>query len=1126
MKIIGKLRDDLLLNRVVLFLGAGVGQAAGLLGSTGLAEYLYEKAGCPEKLKQYKTDLPRLVAGLDGDPYFTRQFSNKHLLDYFNDKSKYTNLIYHQKLLKLPCWKTIYTTNYDISLELAENSSQERRIIPIVDAKDKTQLRSRDENKLKYFKIHGCAKLLEWSPELAPYLVLTRRDFRESLDRKRPLLEELKNYLYDYQCSIVFLGFSVQHGENDVVLSNVQEAYDSIANTIHQPFKPFAVLKNVNDDTRFDLDHSDITLLEGSFENFVDEVERIMVEKDITNQPIKSREDKIYVTVNGNTISLSKELSEQNLYQFSFYYDSYFDDKISQSKIITKDSLIDRWKTQPSDLFLATDRYIKRSQFVDFSRQISLLVEEVRRTKSTHILQIKGDRASGKSVIVKQLSRYAYEQLNIPVLFLNPNSVFSCETANGSVVEVQGWDVRYIDKFISQLYQEQTESIVPVTIIVADHQLHKKTSIDILLKYLENHNKPCVLLITSNTSASYNESKCHQDRIFSLYKIVDITIKKDLDDFEIEELFTSVRRDRPEIETRKQFLIDKAKTDCHRDLLFILYTWFDHNYRRLEEIIIEESEKLTQQEDSLRKLYLTVALFHQYNYSPRISLCAEAQHINIADFYALNATPIFKAFLKLTVAPYDADQTEQLAFTRHPKFASLVIGHLLNNPDEQIEYMAKVLECAKLSDLQFVQDFLIMVFTSHETSFNIAQVTKLKEASEKRFADDWVLNHQFGSYLIRENTNLDGARYYLDKAISTVDNEISKSSIIHSLGNLKFAMYRNETEKNKSLIHYREAEDYFASSRTLRSVPEEHGYVTNIDIISFRLDNEPLDNRQQAQLIGKKNGLIFEALTVVPAKRQNYLLRRIQAGGASSFSELSPKHREILQDDIDQGHASPLLLDYYLRDLLSRPKEKTWLKIKSLIGQYSKHNDIATIIVTALASKKAFVTRADNRFEKLRVLFERIIKTQDEKISFILVAEYIRLLMIDALVLNKFDYLRSIIPETFTVFRDFKPRFLGNEYILPNEYYLFDEDSDSIRKKLFSEKSTYFEDQDKGKRYTQNIKKMWDSSDKFFPIVMDIPSGFFIKGIRQEIPYFSSNITLEFSIKYSYDGFFGYNITS
>lgn len=1124
MKIIGKLRDDIISDRVVLFLGAGVGQAAGLLGTEELAKFLYEKAGSPEEFKKYSSDLSRLVAGFDCNTNFTRQFTNKLLSDYFNEKSNYKNLSYHKKLLQLPCWKSIYTTNYDICLELSEDSSQNRRLIPIVDGKDTTILRNRDANKLKYFKIHGCARSLEYSPEKAPALVLTRRDFRESLERKRPLIEELTNYLIDYQCSIVFLGFSVQYGENDVILANVQSSYDSLASTIHQPFRPFAVLKNVDEDTRFDLEHSDITLIEGSFENFIDEVEKIK-----QNQPIESSshfeiKENIYISANGGTTSFPKELIEQNLNQFSIYYDSYLEEKKLQERCFSNDHLIDRWKTQPSDMFLATNRYIKRSQFDTFFKKLSSIIKEAYTKKSSHIFHITGDRASGKSVMVKQLARHAYEQLNIPVLFLNPNAATS-ESENGKPVEIQGWNVRLIDKFLSNLHrQKDTDTNPPVTLLVADHQFHKQFSIDILLKYLENHNKPCVLLLTSNIVSS-DDKKPSNERIFNLYKMIEVSINKHLNDFEIDDLFNSVRRDRPEIETRRQFLIKKAKDDCHRDLLFILYTWFDNNFRKLEEIIIEESAKLAQENTSLRGLYLTVALFHQYNYSPRISLCAAAQNIGIVDFNNLNSNPTFKAFLKLVIPHDNSDHDEHLAFTRHPEFARRMIRHLLKDSDEQIEYISKVIQCAKVSDLQFIQDFLIMVFTSNATSFNIEQITKLKEASEKRFANDWVLNHQFGTFLIKEHANLGDARFYLDKALEEVDNEISKSSITHSLGNLKFAMFRIENDKDKALIHYRDAETYFENSRATRSVPEEHGYVTNIDLISHRLEDKTLGEKTTARLIGKKNGLIFEAFTVVPFKRQNYLLNRIQSG-KSSFSALAQSHREVLLEDIDQGNASPLLLQYYLSDLLARPKNKTWIRINKVINQYSKHTDLATMIVIALASKKSFVSRADSRFEQLRVYFDRIVRDNDNNLSFILVAEYIRLLMVDAIVLNKFDYIKSILPLTIDVFRDFKPRFLDNEYVLPNKYYLFNQDDETTRKELFSQNYADFNNLDKGERYTANIKKAWNSSSRYVSLIIDSSSGFFIKGIRKELPYFSSNITIEFSIKYTYEGFLAYNIIS
>ncbi len=626
------------------------------------------------------------------------------------ERLHYKNLSYHKKLLQLSCWKSIYTTNYDICLELSEDSLKNRRLIPIVDGEDGTILRNRDVNKLKYFKIHGCSRNLEYSPEKAPPLVLTLRDFRNSLNRKRPLIEELKNYLIDYQCSIVFIGFSVQYAENDVILGDIQSSYDSIANTIHQPFRPFAVLRNVDEDTRFDLEHCDINLLEGSFENFVDEVEKIKANKQQEIYEYVETKEKIYITAHGNTNSLTRELVEQNINQFLIYYDSYLDEKREQEIGISQQHLIDRWKTQHSDVFLATQRYIKRSQFDHFFSELSGVVNEVQTTKSSHIFHITWDRASGKTVLVKQLAIHIFEQLNVPVIILNPNAS-TCVQENGKSVEIQGWDVRLIDKFISNINHNQgNDTNPPVTLLVADHLFHKQFSIDILLKYLENHNKPCVLLLTSNVSSSKNKEK--KERIFSLYNMTKFRLNQYLDDIEIDDLFDSVKRDRSEIESRRQFLINKAKNDCHRDLLFILYSWFDHNFRRLEEIIIEESAKLEKESTALRGLYLTVALFHQYNYSPRISLCADALGIGIVEFQKLSDNPIFKSFLKLFASSDECEDFGHLAFTRHPEFARRIIRELLPQSDKQIEYISKVIRCTKLSDLQFIQNFLIMVFVN------------------------------------------------------------------------------------------------------------------------------------------------------------------------------------------------------------------------------------------------------------------------------------------------------------------------------------------------------------------------------------------------------------------------------
>ena len=117
----GQLKDDILTGKAVLFLGAGVSQAAGLLGGNELANYLYDKAGALEEYKKYNNDLPRLVAKLEKNQSFSRRWVNNQFKKYFLDSKNYTDLNYHKRIFQL-YWKAIFTTNYDISLELAENA--------------------------------------------------------------------------------------------------------------------------------------------------------------------------------------------------------------------------------------------------------------------------------------------------------------------------------------------------------------------------------------------------------------------------------------------------------------------------------------------------------------------------------------------------------------------------------------------------------------------------------------------------------------------------------------------------------------------------------------------------------------------------------------------------------------------------------------------------------------------------------------------------------------------------------------------------------------------------------------------------------------------------------------------
>ena len=83
MEIRGKLKEDIANGNAVLFLGAGVGMAAGLFGAEMLANYLFKETQSISRFEKNKDNLSKLVAQIDKDAQFTRKWTENKLKDYF-----------------------------------------------------------------------------------------------------------------------------------------------------------------------------------------------------------------------------------------------------------------------------------------------------------------------------------------------------------------------------------------------------------------------------------------------------------------------------------------------------------------------------------------------------------------------------------------------------------------------------------------------------------------------------------------------------------------------------------------------------------------------------------------------------------------------------------------------------------------------------------------------------------------------------------------------------------------------------------------------------------------------------------------------------------------------------------
>lgn len=1125
MNITGKLRQDLIDGKVVLFLGAGASQAAGLHGTAKLAESLYVAAGSPQQHEGLKNDLVSLVARLDEDPHFTRAWVNKQLIDYFLDRRNYSNLQTHKTLLKLPL-AAVFTTNYDSCLEYAGGDPDQRaELLPIVDGSRRDEVFHPPPGCLQYFKIHGCCRELRNHPTIAPDLVITRGDFRTSVTRKKNFYERLSELVWEG--SVVFIGFQAQREESDHMMSYVGDVYNSLLHGTHTPFRPFAVLPQLSERSKQELEDAYLTPLEGAFEDFINSAYEITNSSSVHHGTDgRGTEQDIALTVQGRSFHISRRDIQQYSRQFTCLYDGLKEELRIALNGVTDTQIAQIWKDKPNSALLAAHYYIERDQFPELKDTLNQAIDGVKDDKVSQVIWLIGKRNSGKSTVAYQLAWHAYYNLALPTIFLTEDATYSVPTNTKEPIEISGWDEQLIDKFLSLSSahdQEDDPRIVPI--ILADHVVHRANALEHLLHYLEDHKKPSILILTisdeelaiAQGSLLGGPSARSIARLKHMFSGILIEIKHRLSDDEIQRLFEVVARVDRHIALNSERLIQLAKDEdyCDRDFLLILYTWFDQRFRRFEEIVADEIAIL-EQSDEIKQVYLATALFHQYHLQPRLALCAKAVGMSIESYNSLRRHPLFHTLI--TVQQEGTDTSQAFGTTRHIEFSRRIVSQLMPDVNEQVALMVQVLSHCSYSDLEFARGFMNYVY-DYGIGLTYDQVRKLKEATEGAFEEDYLLNHQFAAYLIRENQDLVAARYYLDKA----QNEYyGNPSIIHSIGNLHFRKYRDllPDDPEEARKYFEIAREYFAKSRALQFGEEEHGYYTEIAMLKHRMDNEQESLDTRAIIEAERHALLFEALRVVPKARQNLL--RGQLGDEKPFQQLPSLEQESLKKLISSGEASYILLEYYGRSLLISRNAESWRALRNLIGTYWKKasSDLPTAIILCLLAKQAFIKSAQTRFELLQSYYDKAIIDNQSELNFVLRAEYTRLIMVDAFVLGRFNFLRNSVVDLIELYRQRRPRFLGDEYILANEYYRFDEsDINQNMKRFLDTPITHWSHPRYATRFEEIAFIPVSRTERYIKIEIDRLTRFFIRTPRQEIASRTGRVKVNFAIKYTYDGF-------
>jgi len=1010
----GRLLEAVKNRKIILFAGAGVGQAAGLYGSDKLRDYIYEKAKELNWSEPNNLPLERLSARLQKNTGFGRAWLTRILSDYFCSPANYTQLDDHIKLLRLNCLDSIFTTNYDLVFEQAAIKGSLDLRVKSIDSVTSANIYS-SKGELNCYKMHGCADNVTRYPNSASRLVVSKNDWSHETKNRREMLNELAVKVSS-GCVVIFVGFNLSNGDNSDISRAVFEGNGDILKTDHwQTSSCYALFRNPTEDD-VDIYKEDFSceVVKGDFSTFVEELSEACKFMGVDG----SASIPYQAGVNFHTINCSESLSKSVLDDCldSFYV--WHDDTIEEE--FQEDCSIDGWHEPPSIKMLSHNRYVDRDCLTNAVGVISNSIKWVEKNRKNRVLSILGERGAGKSVVTLQLSKYCYEQLKQPVIILKENSFLEVKSNNDSSLVVQGWEAKSLDSILQPFFNDS----IPVPIIVADNQPHRKSKVEQLGAYLSNHGKPCVILVSEHIQSETDASKV-------------IKIPNELSNNELESLFDIVSFERREIIEKRTDLLLRAKNSCKRDILIVMYEWLDRNFRPFNEII-SESANLISKSHLLRQVYILIAAFHVLGYKPTLSLIVRA-----ADY---SADDVLKS---LNGGDYGLRlSSDSILLYRHTLISSKLLSEMGVTPRDQLKSIVSCIQVASASDVKFFKDVLDYLFSLGSSEFSVQDIELVKEATEKNtaFEEEWDLHHKYAAYLARDSQDIEyyeEARRYCDKALSMATDDNSFSSIYHTLGNIEYKQYQLSYLVNPEMAKhcFERAVEKFELSKQLRTFQTEHAYVTHIDFINFQLKNTSqdlladIDSEKEVELKATKFAIYWEALKVVDRDQQRYLSERIQTEEEASWKNLPLEVRNNIRENSYDRKPNKILLDCYIDQCLMKKTEDSRREINDIVNLHRESSDPDILIPVMEGSKRAFLLDAESRSNILRAISSQIFDPSSS-ITNQTRARGIRLLAIDSFVSGQFEYLaKHVLHGAADLYREIRPRFLDVEYVLPREYY-------------------------------------------------------------------------------------------
>lgn len=768
------LNDAVREGRAFLFLGAGATVGAKHPKTTkqimgqDLADKLAEKFLGSEFIGHPLQQVSEIAIS-EHDLFSVQQY----IAGLFYD---YTPSDFHMLIPKFR-WGGIATTNYDLIIERAYDSTKNALQHLVVFKKDGEHVEERLKNpdSVMYLKLHGCITDIndtEIPLILTPDQYITHKKFRTRL------FEKVHNFACEYP--FIFVGHSLSDIDIRAMLNELSVMGDA------RP-RSYIVTPNMTQaEARF-WENKKITHIQMDFKNFLSELDsNIPAEFRKLSKLFSETNPPIYKRFKTSDVGISDSLStfltrdvdyvhreirteqpEPNL-----FYKGYFDD----------------WSP------IASNLDVKRKFTDSIMSEVVLENEEARRDVCEFIV-IKGHAGAGKSVILKRLAWDAsihYEKL---CLFVKESSCINFESISelyrlcGERIFLFFDPITEFSDVIEEIIPKAQKENIPITIVGAERHNEWNTDCNQLDVYVnrkydvpylnEKEIEGLIHLLSQHKSLGYLQDKSFEEQKEALGK-----------------------------KAGRQILVALHEATLGKPLSDIVFDEY-----------ISISPRRAQ------SLYLTICIFNRVRVPVRAGFISRVHGITFTEF----SEKLFKPLENIVFAKKNEHISDYEYRTRHSHIADIVFERVLNNVQDRYDEYSRIINAI---DVDFNSDReafkSIMNFRGLIDLFPDPQMIRelFSKAYERDDKNPMLIQQEALFEMHSTNGNLEKASNLLLKAHKLAPYS---KSIAHSLSELALKRADKSSTELEKKKYFQESKD-LALEQISKGTYTAHPYHTLIKI--------------------------------------------------------------------------------------------------------------------------------------------------------------------------------------------------------------------------------------------------------------------------------------------------------